>query len=129
MKRVTNFIADGNKVCAYKKFWKKEMGFGVRKAHAIWAAQLRCRAFAAGNAAAKRMLSRAAQKECALHTKGFFLFPGKLSNHIKDAGKKTGGESFSGIFGDEHFPGNDIFFCFGEYGGKASAQTVCGESL
>ncbi len=28
MKRVTNFIANGNKVCAYKKFWKKEMGFG-----------------------------------------------------------------------------------------------------
>ena len=29
MKRVTNFIAVyGNKVCANKKFWKKEMGFG-----------------------------------------------------------------------------------------------------
>ena len=61
MKRVTNFIADGNKVCANKKFWKKEMGSGVRKAHAIRAAQLRCRAFAAG----KQPFS-----------KGFFLFPG-----------------------------------------------------
>ena len=60
---------------------------------------------------------------------GFSSFPAILSNHIENAGKKTGGESFSGIFWDEHFTGNDIFFCFGEYGGKASAQTVCGESL
>ncbi len=63
MKRVTNFIAVyGNKVCAYKKFWKKEMGSGVRKAHSTRAAQLRCRAFAAG----KQPFS-----------KGFFLFPEK----------------------------------------------------
>ena len=30
-----------------KKFWKKEIGSGVRKAHSTRAAQLRCRAFAA----------------------------------------------------------------------------------
>ena len=62
MKRATNFIAVyGDEVYANKKFWKKEMGSGVRKAHAIRAAQLRCRAFAAG----KQPFS-----------KGFFLFPG-----------------------------------------------------
>ena len=80
MKRVTNFIAVyGDEVCANKKFWKKEMGSGVRKAHSTRAAQLRCRAFAAG----KQPFS-----------KGFFLFPEKKLSifHRKQAVRKSANE-------------------------------------